>query len=114
MDKIIKLSEAMRLGATYGPQCFGYYFYGKKSCALGSVLQAINRRDMKLGRYQFLRKRFPELRKYIDLNQLPSNIALKSPDTGNIMVLSSLIVHLNDIEGWTREQIADLLEDMGY
>lgn len=44
MDKITKLSQAIRLGATFRPQCFGNLFQatddGLGSCAIGAALEA--------------------------------------------------------------------------
>lgn len=41
MDKIKKLSDAGRLGATFREQCFGSLSIGGKTCFLGGALEAI-------------------------------------------------------------------------
>ncbi len=104
MDKITKLSQAIRLGATFRPQCFGALFTYQKvhncshtlvhplitegSCAIGAAVEApMLKGQIKEG----IKKRF--------------NI---SEDMFNQIVI------MNDKERFTREQIADWLEEQGY
>lgn len=41
MDKISKLSQAIRLGATFRPQCRGDLFRDGKSCAIAAAYEAV-------------------------------------------------------------------------
>lgn len=91
MDKIQKLSQAIRLGATFRPQCNGSYFNNGRSCAIGAAYEAITGltdvEDGIVGRV--LNTRF----------QLPENML-------------SRVVFRNDC-GETREEISDWLEGQG-
>lgn len=93
-DKIKKLSDAIRLGATFRPQCTERYFKGKGSCALGAAAEAVGISSPIGGK---LYARFPELH-CVELNG---------------RALWSKITQLND-SGSTREQIADWLASIGY
>jgi len=82
----MRLSEAIRLGALWGPQIQGTYVSEQGgSCALGAAIQALGLKP-EFG-YAELRRVFP------DLSQS----------------LVEAIVQRNDFLGWTREQIADWL-----
>ena len=92
-DKIKTLSQAIRLGATFHPQCF-YSFHQydpydsskiEGTCALGAASDAVGIEPNRL------RKRFPEV-------------------SGNIFYD---IIRMNDTEKKTREQIATWLEEQG-
>jgi hypothetical protein len=79
-------SEAIRLGALWGPQIRGTYVSEQGgSCALGVAIQALGLQPQ-YG-YTELRRTFPTLRQS----------------------LVEAIVQRNDNLGWTREQIADWL-----
>lgn len=94
-DKITKLSDAIRLGATFRPQCRGGFFQQGMSCALGAAYEAVT------GEYDselehgvvapLLRNRFG-----VDYDMLCA------------------VVHRNDDGKETREAIADWLENEGY
>ncbi len=104
MDKLTKLSQAIRLGATFHPQCFGTLFTYQRvhncsqllehpliieaSCAIGAASEAL----MINGRIK------SEFKKRFNISE----------------ILFNEIVSKNDIERLTREQIADWLEEQGY
>lgn len=99
MDKISKLSQAIKLGATFRPQCRNVMFdLEGRSCALGAAYEALTGRcdtpqeGMALGycRYQYVAKRF----------DLPVAKLLEVQD-------------MNDVRRMTREAIADQLEQEG-
>jgi hypothetical protein len=86
----MRLSEAIRLGALWGPQIRGAYVSEQGgSCALGAAIQALSLKP-EFG-YAELRRVFPGLRQ----------------------PLVEAIVQRNDFLGWTREQIADWLVSSG-
>lgn len=101
-DKIKKLSQAIRLGATFRPQCTNGAFEYKDgktvgSCALGAAYEAVFGIHYKLEPHRDITfaplfERFPEVP-----NHLVPEIARR-----------------NDWMGHTREQIADWLEAQGY
>lgn len=102
MDKIKKLSEAMRLGATFGHQCYGTYFSeNHSSCALGAVIKATGIRGGLA-----LIQRFPELCHY--------NYKIFCGFPKNGRTLREYIVYLNDTVGLSREEIAEWLESNNY
>jgi len=93
MDKISKLSQAIRLGATFRPQCRRSYFdKDGGSCAVGAAYEVVTGKsdplDGTVG--TVLNKRF----------DLPDGVLSK-------------VIFKNDHMGMTREQIADCLEEAG-
>lgn len=105
-DKIRKLSQALRLGATFRPKCVGYEFktvgFGQvHSCALGAIWEG------RFGNTDF---------SYSDFK-------LAFPEVGAVLTDGSLHSVYHDIwsrndgrngrEQQTREQIADWLESIG-
>ena len=103
----MKLSEAIRLGATLGPQHFDDFFGDAgASCALGAALRAIGMEEI---------ANDDDPRKESDA--FPS---LDSPaprgwcqNCGTITDVGLLIVHMNDCRRWSREAIADWLVASG-
>ena len=101
MDKINKLSQAIRLGIKFSPQYFGggYFNYDNKAeiiaaCTLGRAILALGyTNDHKL------LQRFPELES-----------RQKHPVTGRKDQLHCIIVDLNDEYKWTSGKIADWLD----
>ena len=86
------LAEAIRRGAAIRPQCFGVVFSDGKSCALGAAYEGLG------GDYEI-------------------------PGTLNMHIYSTVwptgfdfskITVLNDQHYWTREAIADRLDDVAY
>jgi hypothetical protein len=95
----MKLSDAIRLGAMTGPQCFsGYFGEGSSSCAMGSALIAVGATH---GGYGAIWDVFPEA-----LLVVPS-----CPSCGeSLNCVADGVYHLNDDHLWTREAIADWVE----
>lgn len=84
----LKLSDAIRIGARMGGQCFGETFADDRSCALGAgILGAGLSRNIKSG-------------PLLDYFSVPFAVVCE-------------ITRRND-SGQTREQIADWLESIGY
>ena len=90
--KVLKLSEAIRIGAKIRPQCTYSYFTRGKSCALGAAAEAL---------YGVTEKTFSTTH----INKITSKLS---------RVVVSEIIERNDDLHWTREQIADWLEGQGY
>jgi len=118
MDKIKKLSEAMRYGATLKPRTTGticrIWFDGSpRTCALGAALDAVltargdeSRVEDCVGTCSaiyVLNEQFQETR----------SKRVVCPVTGAIDEIESVIINLNDEYNWTRERIADWLESEG-
>jgi len=100
----MRLSEAMRLGAMYGPQL--KYILTKdngSNCALGAIVFAIYGVEgwsKAVGeRWGPVFNRYPHLIKYTT-----------NPVTKWAGILSGVIVDLNNNQSWTRERIADWIE----
>ncbi len=122
MDKITKLSQAIRLGSTFRPQCERHlYHHGKQaSCALGAAAEAVGlvdwddwtdciigpRPEAVTAAQGALEKRFPELAGMI-IGEPPV-----TPWFGGTDLLRT-IVYLNDVAHWSRERISDWLESKG-
>lgn len=112
MDKIKKLSQAIRVGASFREQAFGNFFQAGKSCALGAALEALGIvKEVKQTTWGLsnsscsdamgtLVQRFPFLKE----------ITHRTPGED----YSQVIVDLNDHDEWSREKIADWLEEQGY
>ena len=120
MDKITKLSQAIRLGATFRPQCYGHMFHDGSSCALGAAAEAVGAKPDDGGSsvqdeadepfdspWSMLRVRFSE---QLDA-RATDNEAISG--VGSSVGVQRMIVFLNDSARWTRERIAQYLEDMG-
>lgn len=102
MDKLTKLSDAIRLGASFRPQCRGRLFLQQgneiHSCAIGAALEAYG-----VTAHEFL----------LDPNTLPTMRRLGMLVEGDCA--SSLfkdIARRND-SGQTREEIAEWLSAKG-
>lgn len=94
----MRLSEAIRLGATMKPQFFGFYMGARNNklstCALGAALDAVG--DL----WGMAALHFSIL----DVPAQCPQCTYKAPR------LEQVIAHLNDDHLWTREAIADWLE----
>jgi hypothetical protein len=105
----MKLSEAIRLGSMIRPQAFGYIFSNSGSCALGAVYEASGilafDDDVTLLEEtgQRLDQAFPLLKASVSCP-----VAMRCFRNG----VGETIVHLNDWHRWTREQIADWVEQI--
>jgi hypothetical protein len=117
----MKLSEAIREGAKIRPQCYGAFFGNGTaenpiaSCALGSALEGAKLVEVQnlwptnMG-FALLAQQWPEIQ----------NAKAPCPAKCNSWIchdgdsIEGMIQHLNDNCRWTREQIADWLEERGY
>lgn len=104
----MKLSEAIRLGAMLKPQGVLFALRNGKTCALGAAMDAIGalpqRRWFKwlpVADLEPAKARWPEL-----------NRIIRHPCSGRKWRLRRVIWDLNDIRGWSREQIADWVEQI--
>lgn len=102
----MKLSEAIRLGATISKQICGQLMDSEgNTCAIGSALVACGAKEMMARRAYVL---FPLLAQRVPI---PNVITGRYADVRNLNAdVYSIITHLNDVFGWTREQIADWVE----
>lgn len=95
----MKLSEAIRLGSTLGPQIRRQYIINRTaSCALGAAMLAIGKTSVECA--SVVLEAFPILRRRTRFL------------TGAIVDFGWAIVFLNDHYHWTREQIADFVEEV--
>ena len=93
--KVLKLSEAIRIGAKLRSQCTGRMFARGGSCALGAAYEAVfgyPGENVAEGAIKKIREHFSI--PYFDL-------------------VTEVGIERNDA-GWSREQIADWLEGQGY
>jgi hypothetical protein len=95
-----KLSEAIRAGAKLRPKCRMNLFHAGRSCALGAAYEAIG------GGYGM--KKVTET---LWLSKIPDAEKAESAFHDKF---GFPIVTANDDKRWTREQIADELEKLGY
>ena len=101
MEKL-KLSEAMRLGATLAPQ--GFYKLKNSlgaTCAIGAAFEAVG----------FVPTRIDSYGPWIYLGNQGKAGDFRCPACrGDCGYPVAVITHLNDEHRWTREQIADFVE----
>jgi hypothetical protein len=101
---VMRVSDAMRLGASLRPQTFNQLFDGHGTCALGAALDAIG----------CLFGTTPLIRKHACWNDVllrPAACPCPGCDLTELYV-RSVITHLNDQHRWTREQIADWVAEI--
>jgi hypothetical protein len=106
----LRLSEAIRLGAMLRPQ-----FFGASSgtlpdgrvgtCAMGAALEAIG-----FGPKEFCVIRPPMLEPWTDFALQEERCPVV--DCAKPNTISGVAAHLNDAHKWTREAIADWVEQM--
>jgi len=105
-----ELAAAIRAGAARRPeQAFGDYFVGRSaSCALGAAYEGMYR----LASDMDGQRPTSDLTAYFDcLEGTMWNCPLEG--CKKRLLLSAMIVHLNDHHAWSREQIASWLEENG-
>lgn len=98
-----ELAEAIKIGSSRGPQCFGSYFDDRGgSCALGAAYE---------GMYHLPREHGRVVPKHLErLFRCLEDVTKKCPvGCKKKLPLGSMIVHLNDDHRWTREQVVDWL-----
>lgn len=98
----MKLSEAIRLGTMATTQGFGAesFYSDTAPCALGAARLAAGC----YAYYDSLIERWPWLERYVETPPVLSLVKGKTCEALEAIYL------LNDIGGWTREQIADWIE----
>jgi hypothetical protein len=105
-----ELASAIRAGAARRPdQAFGDYFIGSRaSCALGAAYEGMYR----LAKDMDGKRPTKDLTSFFDC--LEGTIR-SCPVEGckKRLLLSAMIVHLNDHHEWSREQIATWVEENG-
>lgn len=100
------LSEAIRLGSMLHPQAFGKLWCERRdglfgpyiresTCALGAAFEAV-------GGY--------EARDFTPWSLF--SVSAACPQCGVEATVSNQITHLNDDHRWTRERIADFIEEL--
>lgn len=104
----MRLSEAIRLGATMKPQGKYYFFRDGATCAQGAALDAVGL----LHEEDSLACHYEMARLWPWVNPLDPAAACFScpfcgPGRGR---MASLIAHLNNDHEWSRERIADFVK----
>lgn len=101
------LADAIRAGAKRRPeQAFGDYFVGQRaSCALGAAYEGIYRLPGDMAG----RRPTKDLTWFFECLE---GIVLRCPVEGcqKSLLLSAMLVHLNDQHAWSRERIATWIE----
>lgn len=101
MKHFCSFSEAIREGAKLRPQGFGELHANGKSCAIGAGREAIyGTTESEQEQYDEIRTLFPYLQTLSPCPACPLR-----------MTLFIAAYHLNDFHEWTREAIADWLEE---
>jgi len=102
-----ELATAIRVGSERRPeQAFGDYFIGRHaSCALGAAYEGVYRLAEDMGG----KRPTKDLAWFFDCLE---NTARSCPVDGckKHLMLSGMIIHLNDHHEWSREQIANWLD----
>ena len=102
----MKVSEAMRIGASKTGKCRGQYINrkGTKTCALGAALYGMGyTTDDAITGVNI-----------DDLLGIPIAQVYSHPIMGShYWSLFSIITNLNDVRGWSRKRIANWLESIG-
>ncbi len=108
-QKVMPLSQAIRLGATLKPQAFGFFYKDGGSCAMGAAYDAIGLLTNALNDIYLypirMEKEWDMIINYIYTKRCP--VCLFSIYNS---ASSANIAHLNDVHKWTRERIADFVE----
>lgn len=113
---MLRLSEAIRLGAMLRPQGFGHLFSHGKSCALGAAKEAIGMKGKrgkstawKMGQTFDFPAYWPWLRMAVTH---PVKEYQCGPDCRHASDAFWVVMHLNDHLRWSRERIADWVESV--
>lgn len=105
----MKISEALTAGiALFPEQVRGIYFSGKSACALGAIHAGAGLVvDIRETISDQVEARFPEMSDRVADPSLHNGVH-------NLWPLIAVINGLNELAGWTREQIRDWLVEKGY
>ena len=105
------LSEAMRIGAMLNPQAVGAFKdESGATCAMGAACEAIGLCGLLTARYGSISELIPaEWHRVLDYYA-----ELECPGfcNGNFRFVSDVIMHLNDVHQWSRENIANWVQSM--
>ena len=109
-----KLSELIREGAKLRPQCTGDFFQpiggiGLGSCAFGAAYEALGGKASAVNTVDCI----DYIQKELDID-LTNEYSYSHPETEEYHSLDEIIPNLNDDWDWSREQIADWLEGLGF
>lgn len=108
--KPLSLSQAIRLGAMLKPQAFGQLFDGESSCAQGAAADALGMGidTWTAGTPTIWFTSWPD-----NVQWMFSTTPPACPECGQMRAaVDCLIRHLNDEHRWTRERIADHVEQI--
>lgn len=119
MVEQMKLSTAIREGAKLRPQAFRAYFYTKNgvicSCAFGAAYEAVTGNLPRRGNKNYIDEVItPVLDANFPVLQTFERFACPADKNCTICSPFNIVTHLNDTHDWTREQIADWLEEKGF
>lgn len=95
-DKIKTLSQAIKLGATFRPQCRAFYYKNGESCAIGAA-------------YEATFHKLPDNHAGLVCAELRDRYSMAT--NGNLF---TTIILRNDHSRQTREEIAEWLESIGF
>lgn len=100
---MLKLSEAIRLGAMIRPQGRGQYYsaISGKSCAIGAAAEACGLDITTDQVKESVIRAWPWVEQEV---QRPAGVTLSIISVGKVI---EMVPCLNDFADWTREQIAD-------
>ncbi len=103
----MRLSEAIRLGSMLKPQGYGQLYAMGKTCAFGAALDAVGH----LSDRAFFGSEWSDL--FPEMGNAGRWLcpACHSRDVV-LHGISCAVVHLNDVHHWTREGIADWLDQI--
>lgn len=113
----MRLSEAIRLGATMRPQSVGHFLDDDgASCAQGAALDAVGRLSESATECRYaMSELWPW--SYYSQHIVGTLKGVTCPDGGGHMCryyaddsINGIIAHLNNEHRWTRERIADWVE----
>ncbi len=110
-DKVRKLSDAIRLGATFRPQCFDTFFKDGGSCAWGAAFESIGIEKFDSEKMiQAIKDRWPSVK---GMCFCPECGEGHDSATTSCSIYATIAV-LNNDHKWSRERIADWLASIGY
>lgn len=109
MAEQMRLSEAIREGAKLRPQAFGYYVDSSGSCSIGAAAEGIAGYNPSGQVCAILSAagHWPTLK-------APSHCPEKDCEIRPDANVEAVCLHLNDDHRWSRERIAEWLEQQGY
>lgn len=107
-DKIKTLADAIRLGSTFRPQCHLALYREGRSCALGAAGEALGVQLHEPHNHDLWDTIWEAIEKRCGRSILCRKVF--DPITGDKGRLVTIITKLNDICLWSREEIADWVQ----